>query len=158
MSLKPQCPENYILNKDNCRCRKKKKCPRGTRKNKETGECESKNMQKTKKSKKTEIITKTPASNLFSDDTIKISKKKTKKTTKKKTPSNTFKKLTGYGVIVNTSFNVRGEPIVCTPYDAYRCFMSTEMDYLVINNFLYMKRDQNDWENKEKWKVKFKLD
>ena len=71
---------------------------------------------------------------------------------------NAFKKLTGYGVIVNTSFNVRGEPIVCSPYDAYRCFMSTEMDYLVINNFLYEKRDQNDWENKEKWKVKFKLD
>ena len=60
-------------------------------------------------------------------------------------------------MIVNTSFNVRGEPIVCSPYDAYRCFMSTEMDYLVINNFLYEKRDQNDWENKES-KVKFKLD
>ena len=94
MSLKPQCPEGYLLNKDNCRCRKKKKCPKGTRKNKETGECESKNMQKTKKTKKTEIITKTPASNLFSDDTIKISKKTLKKTTKKKTPSNSFKKLT----------------------------------------------------------------
>ena len=84
MSLKPQCPEGYMLNKDNCRCRKKKKCLKGTRKNKETGECESKNMQKTKKTKKTEIITKTPASNLFSDDTIKISKT-TKKTLKKKT-------------------------------------------------------------------------
>ena len=58
--------------------------PKGTRKNKETGECESKNMQKTKKSKKPQVITKTPASNLFSDDTIKISKKTLKKTLKKK--------------------------------------------------------------------------
>ena len=52
---------------------------------------------------------------------------------------NTFKKKTNYGLVINTSFNVRGEPIVCTPYDAYRCFMSTEMDYLVINNFVYKK-------------------
>ena len=69
-----------------------------------------------------------------------------------------FKKITGYGLVVNTSFNVRGEPIVCTPYDAYRCFMSTEMDYLVINNFVYKKTDQNDWRNKDKWMVKFKMD
>ncbi len=69
-----------------------------------------------------------------------------------------FKKITGYGLVVNTSFNVRGEPIVCTPYDAYRCFMSTEMDYLVINNFVYNKTDQNDWRNKDKWMVKFKMD
>ena len=55
---------------------------------------------------------------------------------------NEFKKLTGYGVIVNTSFNVRGEPIVCTPDDAYRCFMRTEMDFLVVGNYLLDKRDQ----------------
>ncbi len=71
---------------------------------------------------------------------------------------NEFEKQTGYGVIVNTSFNVRGEPIVCTPYDAYRCFMSTEMDYLVIGNFVYCKVEQPDPENKEKWMVKFKMD
>ena len=55
---------------------------------------------------------------------------------------NEFKNLTGYGLVVNTSFNVRGEPIVCSPYDAYRCFMSTEMDFLVINNFVYEKRSK----------------
>ena len=77
---------------------------------------------------------------------------------------NEFRKLTGYGLIVNTSFNVRGEPIVfggssaVAPYDAYRCFMSTEMDFLVINNFVYEKRKQNEYENKEKWRVKFKMD
>ncbi len=71
---------------------------------------------------------------------------------------NAFKKQTGQGVVVNTSFNVRGEPIVCTPYDAYRCFMSTDMDYLVIGNFVYCKTSQPDWENKEKWMVKFKMD
>jgi carbamoyltransferase len=53
-----------------------------------------------------------------------------------------FKKLTGMGVVVNTSFNVRGEPIVMTPNDAYRCFMRTEMDYLVVGNFLFSKKDQ----------------
>jgi len=71
---------------------------------------------------------------------------------------NEFKKQTGFGLVVNTSFNVRGEPIVCKPYDAYRCFMSTEMDYLVINNFVYSKKDQMDSENREKWRVKFKID
>lgn len=69
-----------------------------------------------------------------------------------------FKKQTGVGVLVNTSFNVRGEPIVCTPEDAYRCFMGTEMDYLVINNFLLAKTAQPDWENREKWAGNFKLD
>lgn len=67
-----------------------------------------------------------------------------------------FKRLTGCSVLVNTSFNVRGEPIVCTPYDAYRCFMSTEMDYLVINNFVYAKSEQTP--NPDKWKVEFKAD
>jgi carbamoyltransferase len=71
---------------------------------------------------------------------------------------NAFKELTDTGLVVNTSFNVRGEPIVCTPYDAYSCFMSTEMDYLVINNFVYKKTDQHNWENKEKWQQKFKAD
>lgn len=69
-----------------------------------------------------------------------------------------FEKQTGYGLLVNTSFNVRGEPVVCTPHDAYRCFMSTEMDYLVINDFVYCKTEQPDWQNKDKWMVKFKMD
>ena len=71
---------------------------------------------------------------------------------------NTFKLKTGYGIVVNTSFNVRGEPIVCTPEDAYKCFMRTEMDYLVVNDFLLKKTDQPDWENRDKWMEKFKLD
>lgn len=71
---------------------------------------------------------------------------------------NEFKNQTNYGLVVNTSFNVRGEPIVCTPHDAYRCFMSTEMDYLVINDFIFCKTEQPDWQNKEKWMVKFKMD
>jgi len=60
-----------------------------------------------------------------------------------------FKELTGCGVIVNTSFNVRGEPIVCTPEDAYRCFMRTEMDYLVINEFVFDKRRQPEFFDRE---------
>lgn len=71
---------------------------------------------------------------------------------------NTFKEKTGYGIVVNTSFNVRGEPIVCTPEDAYKCFMRTEMDYLVVNDFLLKKTDQADWDNREKWMESFKLD
>jgi len=66
--------------------------------------------------------------------------------------------LTGCGLIINTSFNVRGEPMVCTPGDAYRCFMSTEMDYLVMEDFLYCKTEQNDWQNREKWKAMVKAD
>jgi len=50
-----------------------------------------------------------------------------------------FKKLTGYGIIINTSFNIRGEPIVCSPFDAFRCFMNTEIDYLVLNDFVFDK-------------------
>jgi carbamoyltransferase len=69
-----------------------------------------------------------------------------------------FQKQTEYALLVNTSFNVRGEPIVCTPHDAYRCFMSTEMDVLVINDFVFFKTEQPDWENKEKWMVEFKAD
>ena len=71
---------------------------------------------------------------------------------------NTFKEKTGYGVVVNTSFNVRGEPIVCTPEDAYKCFMRTEMDYLVVNDYLLCKTMQPDWENREKWMEKFNKD
>jgi len=71
---------------------------------------------------------------------------------------NTFKEKTGYGIIVNTSFNVRGEPIVCNPEDAYKCFMRTEMDYLVINDFILKKTDQPHWEDREAWMEKFKLD
>ena len=59
-----------------------------------------------------------------------------------------FKKLTGYGLIVNTSFNVRGEPIVCSPEDAYRCFMNTEMDYLVLGNYVFDKIEQPEWHEK----------
>lgn len=69
-----------------------------------------------------------------------------------------FKDLTGYGVIVNTSFNVRGEPIVCSPEDAFRCFMRTEMDYLVINNFLMNKKDQEALKADTKWQEEFVLD
>lgn len=69
-----------------------------------------------------------------------------------------FRQLTGYGVIVNTSFNVRGEPIVCTPEDAYRCFMRTEMDYLVIGNHLFAKQHQPDWLEKDNWQEEFVLD
>lgn len=69
-----------------------------------------------------------------------------------------FKKLTGYSVIVNTSFNVRGEPIVCTPEDAYKCLMRTEMDYLVIGNLLFDKKQQPIWTEKDSWKEEFKLD
>lgn len=69
-----------------------------------------------------------------------------------------FKRETGESVLVNTSFNVRGEPIVCNPFDAYRCFMSTNMDILVLNNFVYVKSEQPDFENKDKWQVNFERD
>ena len=71
---------------------------------------------------------------------------------------NEFKKQTGYGVIVNTSFNVRGEPIVCTPDDGFRCFMRTEMDYLVIGNYLFDKNQQKELLNDSNWKEEFNLD
>jgi carbamoyltransferase len=69
-----------------------------------------------------------------------------------------FKRQTGYGVIVNTSFNVRGEPIVCTPEDAYRCFMRTEMDFLVMGDYLLDKREQPALTEKGDWRKEFKLD
>lgn len=69
-----------------------------------------------------------------------------------------FEQRTGCGVLVNTSFNVRGEPIVCTPEDAYRCFMRTEMDYLVVENFLLDKQKQPQRERDDSWKDEFELD
>jgi carbamoyltransferase len=70
----------------------------------------------------------------------------------------TFKKLTGCPVLANTSFNVRGEPIVCTPEEAYRCFMRTEMDVLVMGNFMFEKKNQPVWKEKDDWKKKFTPD
>ncbi len=69
-----------------------------------------------------------------------------------------FKVRTGYSLLVNTSFNVRGEPIVCTPEDAYRCFMRTEMDYLVLGNHLLTKCEQPVWQDKDDWRNEFQLD
>lgn len=70
----------------------------------------------------------------------------------------TFKQKTGYAVMVNTSFNVRGEPPVCTPEDAYKCFMRTEMDYLVLGNYILSKLEQPEWPEKDDWKKEFTLD
>lgn len=69
-----------------------------------------------------------------------------------------FEKLTGCAVIINTSFNVRGEPIVCSPQDAYKCFMRTDMDYLFLGNYLLDKREQIKLENDSDWKKEFQLD
>ena len=69
-----------------------------------------------------------------------------------------FKKKYGCPVVVNTSFNVRGEPIVCTPNDAYKCFMRTEMDYLLLNNYLLKKTEQNAISNDSDWKNMYELD
>jgi carbamoyltransferase len=69
-----------------------------------------------------------------------------------------FEQKTGCGVLVNTSFNVRGEPIVGSPEDAYRCFMRTEMDYLVIENYLLDKTEQPKWERDDAWQSEFELD
>jgi len=69
-----------------------------------------------------------------------------------------FHRQTGCPVLVNTSFNVRGEPIVRSPEDAYRCFMRTEMDYLVVENCLLFKGDQPEWKETENWRDEFELD
>jgi carbamoyltransferase len=69
-----------------------------------------------------------------------------------------FERLTGCPVVVNTSFNVRGEPIVCTPADAYRCFMRTHIDYLVLGPFLLDKPEQPEWQESEDWRREFQLD
>jgi carbamoyltransferase len=69
-----------------------------------------------------------------------------------------FKKLTGYGIMVNTSFNVRSEPIVCTPEDAYVCFMRTGIDVLVLDRFVLQKSEQPEWVETENWRDSFGLD
>ena len=69
-----------------------------------------------------------------------------------------FHRMTGCPVIVNTSFNVRGEPMVCSPEDAYRCFMRTDMDLLVLENFLLEKTVQPKSTEDESWKTEFALD
>lgn len=69
-----------------------------------------------------------------------------------------FRRLTGCPVIVNTSFNVRGEPIVCTPLDAYKCFMRTEMDYLVLGNYILDKKNQPEFHDNINWREVFDLD
>tara|TARA_B100000085_G_C18552937_1_gene516654 strand:+ start:422 stop:2284 length:1863 start_codon:yes stop_codon:yes gene_type:complete len=70
----------------------------------------------------------------------------------------TFKNLTGCPILINTSFNVRGEPIVCTPDDAFRCFMRTEMDVLVLENQILFKKDQNKLKQDKDWMQEFELD
>ena len=69
-----------------------------------------------------------------------------------------FQHRTGCPTLVNTSFNVRGEPIVCTPQDAYRCFMRTEMDVLVLENQILLKTEQPKVERDELWMQEFELD
>ena len=69
-----------------------------------------------------------------------------------------FEKLTGCAVVVNTSFNVRGEPIICTPQDAYRCFMRTEMDVLVLEDYLLHKGEQPFWQESDRWREELDLD
>ena len=69
-----------------------------------------------------------------------------------------FDRQTGCGVVVNTSFNVRGEPIVCTPADAYRCFMRTNIDSLVLGPFVLDKASQPAWKETADWQKEFQLD
>ena len=69
-----------------------------------------------------------------------------------------FEKLTGYGLIVNTSFNVRGEPIVASPEDAYRCFMRTGIDMLVLENCILIKNEQPEFPEDEDWKDTYAVD
>lgn len=70
----------------------------------------------------------------------------------------TFDNKYGCGVIINTSFNVRGEPIVCSPADAYKCFMRTEMDYLIMGSFVIEKKNQKPLTSDTNWKKEFELD
>ena len=69
-----------------------------------------------------------------------------------------FERQTGCPVLVNTSFNVRGEPIVCTPRDAYVCFMRTHIDALVLGPFLLLKSEQPEWSEGKEWQKEFQLD
>jgi len=71
---------------------------------------------------------------------------------------NEFKQLTGYGIIINTSFNVRGEPIVCSPFDAFRCFMNSEIDYLVLNDYIFDKNQLGYLKDEFTKNYKFALD
>ena len=75
-------------------------------------------------------------------------------------PAKRFKEKSGSSVVVNTSFNIRGEPIVCTPQDAYRCFIGTNMDALVLENVLLLKEEQSEAAQHEvdKYLSEFKLD
>ena len=69
-----------------------------------------------------------------------------------------FDRITGCPVLVNTSFNVRGEPIVCTPQDAYTCFMRTGIDHLVMENFVLSKQEQKRVVDDHSWEKEFQLD
>jgi carbamoyltransferase len=69
-----------------------------------------------------------------------------------------FGELTGVPIIINTSFNVRGEPIVCTPHDAYTCFMRTNMDYLVLGSHVLDKKDQPAFDEDVNWRDLYELD
>ena len=69
-----------------------------------------------------------------------------------------LKKKSGSAVIVNTSFNVRGEPVVCTPKDAFMCFIRTGMDYLVLENYILDKTMQPKFDDNEDWKKTYELD
>ena len=69
-----------------------------------------------------------------------------------------FRARTGCPIVVNTSFNVRGEPIVCTPEDGYRCFMRTEMDALVVGSFVLLKGAQPAFADRGDWRSEFELD
>ena len=69
-----------------------------------------------------------------------------------------FEKLTGCAVLVNTSFNVRGEPIVCSIDDAYTCFMRTDMDVLVIEDYIFIKEEQPELKDDKDWRLEYELD
>tara|TARA_B110000238_G_C15871558_1_gene329478 strand:- start:61 stop:642 length:582 start_codon:yes stop_codon:yes gene_type:complete len=69
-----------------------------------------------------------------------------------------FYNKTNCPILINTSFNVRGEPIVCSPEDSFRCFMRTEMDILVIGNYILYKKNQQNYKDNKNWRDEFKLD
>ena len=71
---------------------------------------------------------------------------------------NAFRQRTGCGIVINTSFNVRGEPIVCTPQDAYLCFMRTEMDVLVLGHCILYKEEQGQMTENDDWRKQYELD
>jgi carbamoyltransferase len=69
-----------------------------------------------------------------------------------------FYKITGCAVLINTSFNVRGEPIVCSPKDAYKCFMRTNMDVLILEDYILYKEDQPEFNENKNWQNEYELD